>query len=247
MSLPGKENVRSIFFLALVFGVTGSALAQACGYTFLTVYLTDSNERQISNASVKTFVSDFGKEDRLHYPRDEDWPDRLSKKIAWSDTKQAYFGGEGLCGGHRNVGVRIDAPGLERFEMIVDLPLGWTSYAIKLRQPDSPTSVTATKLSHVIGYLEANNATRIPGAEITVSGKNAHDIRTNSNDRGHFEFDVPIGDYVVTISKNGFERLRVVNLNILEPEGEFLDLILEKGNGDKRILDYQSIKKKKGN
>lgn len=229
----------------LLCGLSATAMAQACGYTFLTVYLTDSNDRKVADASIKTFESDFKKEVRLHYPRDEDWPDRLSKKIAWSDIKEAYFGSEGLCGGHRNVGLRIDAPGFELFEMIIDLPLGWTSYAIRLRQPGSSVGATATKLSHVIGYLEDINAVRVLGAEITLSGKNARKILTSSNDRGQFEFDVPVGDYEIAISKEGFNRLRIVNLNIVEPEGEFLDLKLERDNGVEKVLDYQTLKRKK--
>jgi len=238
--------MRTAFLLLLLLGVSGSAFAQACGYSFLTVYLVDSKGRTITNARISTFDRDFKKHDRLHYPRHDDSPDPLSNKIAWSEKKQAYFGSEGLCGGHREVGLRVEADGFEHFDKVIDLPLGWTSYAISLRRSGTSDMSSAMKLSQLIGNLTDVNHTAIPLVEVVVIGEGGPTLKTLSNERGRFEFDLPSGIYSLTISSGGFKRLKVINLSIVESDTEFLNLILQARDADwtEEILDYKTIKKK---
>lgn len=191
------------FWLILLFLLSLSTLtqAQSCGYTFLTIYLIDSKGQTIKGAEVKTFKKDFTKEDLLHYPQMElgDRPPR--KEIGWWEAKGAYFGGEGMCGGHRDVGLRISAKGFETFDKIIDLPLGWTSYRIKLKQTGTIEVAGAVSLFRYHGKVMDENKAVIPFAGIEFRNENGRKHLTRSDNDGRFEANLPIENYTVTVSK----------------------------------------------
>jgi hypothetical protein len=254
--------MRLIFATFLLFGFSATAISQACGYTFLTIYLKDSSGTAITKAEIQTFSSDFGERDMLHYPVEDESDDRLRKKIRWSEKKQAFFGSEGMCSGHRDVGLRVTAKGFETFNTVIDLPLGWISYSITLRRLGSVEVAKATELANVRGLLKDKNEALIRDASIVVTDGSRKVVQTSSDD-GSFEFDLPVGHYSVIFYKQGFRRLILTNFEVAKREWDFLDLKLKvrgcddckgdlygENDGAERAdeyIDYRTIKKKKDN
>lgn len=84
--------MRVFLLLILILGLTVFANAQVCGYTFLTIYLNDSDGNLIKNAEIKTFDKDFKEKDNLHYPsKNEENYDSMANQIAWSEKKTGLF------------------------------------------------------------------------------------------------------------------------------------------------------------
>lgn len=255
--------MKFLQILALMLLLTTLGIAQECGYTFLTIYLTNSKGQSIKNAEVKTFGKDFKNEDSLHYPTNQVSYDRLRKNIAWSEEKGAYFGSEGMCGGHRDVGLRISAKGFETFDKIIDLPLGWTSYSIKLKQKGTNELAEALNLSHFFGKVLDENEALITGADFELVDGNGKKNAARSDSNGQFEIDLRIENYTVKVSKPGFRKLKIINLQIEDAKMIYLDLtlkvrgcddcdgdILGENNGENRkeiVIDYKTIKRKNNN
>jgi Carboxypeptidase regulatory-like domain len=249
--------------LVLILGLTVFSNAQECGYTFLKIYLKDNEGKSIKTAEIKTLGKDLNKEDFLHYPKNEISYDKLRKNISWSEAEQAYFGSEGMCGGHREVGLRISATGFETFDKIIDLPLGWTTFSIKLNRKGTNETAKAERWTHFSGKVFDENQAVIPFVDLVIINKSGMRFEVKSDDNGYFDFDLPIGTYVVRVSKPGFKNLNVINFQIENSETIFLDLMLKvrgcddcggdilgKNNAERKneiILDYQIIKKRKNN
>lgn len=235
--------------------------AQACGYTFLTIYLTDFQGNTIKNAKIRTFEESFKTEDFLHYPRNnQENYDSLTNSIAWEEKKQAYFGSEGMCGGHRSVGLRISTEGFKEFEKVIDLPLGWTTYSVKLARINSKDIAEAIQLTHFSGKIIDINNGVITSANLEILAESGKKYFTKSDSDGWFEIDLPLGKYTARVSQNGFKTLKLINFNIEKTQRIYLDLklkvrgcddcngdILGENNGEDRkeeVLDYQKIKEK---
>ncbi len=252
--------MRFLQISLLIFFLCSFAKAQACGYTFLTVYLTDLNETPIKNAKIETFDRDF-KQKYYLYP--EKSPDRLERKISWSEKKQAYFGSEGMCGGHRDIGFRFSSEGFEAFDKVINLPLGWTSYSIKLKRNNSSDVAEDLKLTPVFIKIIDGQEAAIPFADLEILEKNGKKYISKSDENGRFESDLQIGSYIIQVSKAGFRKVKIINFNIEDTQTVYLDLnlkvrgcddcsgdILGENKGEDRkevILDYQSIKRKNNN
>lgn len=250
--------------LMLLVFLTSLTKAQECGYTKLVVYLTDVQGQLIKNAEIKTFDKNFDKEDILHYPNGDTTYDysrdnissfRLMRDISWSEEKQAYLGGEGMCSGHRDVGLRISAKGFETFDRIIDLPLGWTIYSIKLKHKGKNEVVKVEKGIHVTGKISDENKTYIGSADLLIVDGKGKKYQLKSDDYGRFVVDLFAGNYSLQVSKNGFKTLKVINFQVKDTEIIYLDLILKVSNenvsgqnnkeeGRLDILDCQIIKRK---
>jgi len=255
--------MRGLQSLALILFLASLAGAQACGYTFLTVYVTDSDDRPIKTAEIKTFDGNFVEVDRLHYPQNDDTSDRFRKNLAWVEAKQAYYGSEGMCGGHRAVGLSILAKGFETLNSLIDIPLGWTSYSIKLQKKGIRKYADVKKLAHFRGEVIDDNKGVIPSARIEITDERGQRFRIESNEDGRFDVDLPVGNYSIQISQPGFRKLTIINFRIEDSDTIFLDLqltlrgcddcdgdILGENDGAARkeiILDYQIIKRKTNN
>lgn len=216
--------------LVLIFGLSVFANAQACGYTFLTICLKDSEGKPIENAQIKTFDKDFHKEDSLDYPKNKPNYDHLRKNISWSDEKQAYFGSEGMCGGHKDVGLRISAVGFETFDKIIDLPLGWTNYSIKLKRKGTNDITEAVKPTKVFGKILDLADAGIPKAKVSLFVKEDKVSDTFTDSGGNYVLFLPIGQYHLEISADGFSKSIVENFGVLDNKNIKMDLILEVGN-----------------
>jgi hypothetical protein len=253
--------MRILQILVLLFLVNSFVNAQVCGYTFLTIYLTDSKGNPIKNAEIKTFDKELKNEDKLHYPREnQDQIDGFRKAIAWSETKQAYFGSEGMCSGHQDVGFRITAKGFEKFDFVTNLNLGWTSYEIKLKRDLSKEIAKAVKLAHFRGEIFDQTKAVIPFADIEIIDENGKIFSIKTNDNGRFQVDLPQKKFTIKIKKQGFRRLKIINFNLEDTKTIWLDLTLKvrgcddcdddmfggndgENNRKEEVLDYQSIKK----
>lgn len=254
-------RVLQIFTLLLF--ATVMADAQACGYSFLTIYLTDSKGQVVKNAEIKTFSSDFKTEDDLHYPGKEGSYDRMVKDIGWSPEKQAYFGAEGMCGGHKGVGLRIASKGFEIYEKVIDLPLGRTSFSIKLARVGRNELSEMSKLVNFRGRIFDENRALVSDAEFEFKDMVERKYATKSDNEGRFEINLPVDMYTVQISKSGFRTLTITNFDTEGSKGIYLDLelkirgcddcdgdILGRNNGENRkgiIVDYKTIKQKNNN
>ncbi|MCU0240628.1 MAG: carboxypeptidase-like regulatory domain-containing protein [Pyrinomonadaceae bacterium] len=222
--------MRILQILVLLFLVNSFVNAQVCGYTFLTIYLTDSKGNPIKNAEIKTF------------------------------EKQAYFGSEGMCSGHQDVGFRITAKGFEKFDFVTNLNLGWTSYEIKLKRDLSKEIAKAVKLAHFRGEIFDQTKAVIPFADIEIIDENGKIFSIKTNDNGRFQVDLPQKKFTIKIKKQGFRRLKIINFNLEDTKTIWLDLTLKvrgcddcdddmfggndgENNRKEEVLDYQSIKK----
>ena len=249
--------MKVLQILVLIFFLYSFAEGQACGYTHLTIYLTDWNETPIKNAKIETFDKDF-KEKYYLYP--EESYSRLKRKVSWLEEKQAYFGSEGMCGGHRNIGFRFSAEGFEIFDKVIDLPLGWTSYLIKLKRNNSSDVAKDLKLTRLFTKIIDERDASIPFADLEILENSGKKYIFRSDKDGRFETDLPMGNYIIQVSKMGFRKLKIINFNIEDTKTIYLDLnlkvrgcddcngdILGKNNGEDRkqvVLDYQLIKRK---
>ena len=216
--------MKVLQILVLIFFLCSFAEGQACGYTYLTIYLTDWNETPIKNAKIETFDKNF-KEKYYLYP--EKSSDRLERKISWLEEKQAYFGSEGMCGGHRNIGFRFSAEGFEIFDKVIDLPLGWTSYLIKLKRNNSSDVAKDLKLTRIFAEVFDERDALIPFADLEILENSGKKYISKSDEDGRFETDLFMGNYIIQVSKTGFRKLKIINFNIEDTKTIYLDLNLK--------------------
>lgn len=258
--------IKVLQILVFLIFLTSFAKAQACGWTKLTIYLTDAKGLLIKDAEIKTFDKNFGEENYLDYPKDENDYDylekninslRLRRNISWTEEKQAYFGSEGMCGGHSNVGIRISAEGFEKFDFVTHLPLGYTSFSIKLKRNGTNEISEKTKLAHFKGeFVNEYDDPNVPVAELEIVEKGGKKYIVKSNEYGSFSTDLPIGNYTIRVLKNDSQIIKIINFRVENTETMYLDSPItipnrnnsKVGNKEKIkkevIIDYQIIKRK---
>jgi hypothetical protein len=200
--------MRILQILVLLVLANSFVNAQACGWTKLTIYLTDSTGNIVKNGLFETFDKDF-KNRRYFHGSEKEW-------ISWSENKQAYFGTEGMCGGHRDVGVRITAKGFEKFDFVTDLPLGWTSYEIKLKRESFDEIAGKIKLQRVIGKTVDSTGNPIPNVNVTFYNKNNKIRETKSDLKGIYTVDLTKGEYDIEFRADGFKITKVNNYKVEE-------------------------------
>lgn len=243
---------QSLLLIFLLGNLNFDIKAQRCGFTLLTIYLTDFKGEIIKDAEIKTFDKDFEQENHLDYFR--------NPGISWNEKKRAYFGMEGMCGGHIGVGLRISAEGFETFDRIINLPLGFTSYSIKLKRKETNEVSEIISLSPIKVRIYDENKAIISSADIEIIDAEGKKYYLRSNEMEIFEIDLPIGSFTIQISKVGFRNLKLINFQIENTDTIYLDLMLKirgcddckgdilgenKGEDRKEvILDYQTIKRK---
>lgn len=218
--------MRVLHILILLLFVTSFAKAQACGYTFLTIHLTDSNSQIVKNAEIKTFDKDFKKQDFLHYSGKTFSYDSRKKDISWSEDNQVYFVTEGMCGGHRDVGLRIKAENYETFEKVIDLPLGWTAYSIKLKRNDSDEIAEIIELTRIKGKILNLAGVGISKSQITAVSKEKTIFKTHTYSNGFYDLYLPVGEFNLKISAEGFKDI-TRDLIIADSKTVEIDLTLE--------------------
>jgi hypothetical protein len=233
--------MKVLQILVLILGLVLFSNAQECGYTFLRIYLKDAEGKSIKNAEVKTFAKDFNREDFLDYPKNEVDYDTLRKNISWYDQEQAYIGSEGMCGGHRDVGLRISAAGFEIFDKIIDLPLGWTSYSIKLKRKGTSNVAGDVKLTRVFGKILDLEKSGILKARISVFAKETKVFEALTDLDGDYKLFLPVGQYRLEVNAESFQKYNIENFSVLDNKNLNLDLTL--GIGD--VTKHPPITKNK--
>ena len=206
--------------------LTSFAKAQECGYTFLTIFLTDSKKELIKNAKIDTFDENF-KEKFFLYPKDKTSYDQLERSISWSEEKQAYYGSEGMCGGHKDIGFRISAEGSETFDKVIDLSLGWTSHSIKLKRNGTSEIAESVKLMRISGEISDLINSGIPKVRITAFSREIKVSETFTDLDGNYELFLPVGQYNLEINADGFIKSIIKSFSILNDKNFNLDLKLE--------------------
>lgn len=259
LRLVYRQLEQFLFVTFLLIGCSAVTFGQACGYTFLTIFLKDGNGNLVKNADIQLFNSDFSQKDTLHFPLDSDdgSSEPLRRRLEWSEKRQAFFGSEGMCSGHKNVGLRIIADGFEKFDHLINLPLGRTVYEFQLRRHRSDGYVQVKQLSNFRGSLKDKLDALITEANVKVSKAGKDVFETSSDDNGQFEFNLAEGEYKFTIYKPGFRRLIITNVVVTKPLMEYLDLKLKvrgcddckgdlygENDGTERadeVIDYRTI------
>jgi len=207
--------------LILLLAFSSFAKSQACGYTFMILYLTDSNGQTIKNARIDVFDRDFKNKFFLYRKNNE------PSKLLWSEEKQAYFGREGMCGGHYDIGFRISAEGFEEFDLITDLPLGWTAYSINLKPLKSNESVKVSSLTSVQGILTDRSNQRIGNVQVSAFEKERKIFETISDANGFYQLFLPQGTYDIKFAVEGFKVANLENVRIIDTKGKYFDWVLD--------------------
>lgn len=126
--LKKKANkVGGCALLLLSILTTGlEANGQACGYSFTTLYVEDHAGNTIHKPSVSVRRQDPNDDYNPHF--------KEVSKTYWDETRKAQVFAHGLCGSHRDVLLIVSAEGFEAFQQVIDLPLGWQAFALKLKR-----------------------------------------------------------------------------------------------------------------
>lgn len=216
------KSFRFIVIGILILAFNVIANAQACGYVFLTLYLKDSKGDDIKNAKVEFFDSKFKNQKYLFLKGN--MRDNTEKSIIqWNADKQAFYGVEGMCSGHRNVGVRIKSKWFKTFEFVEHFTLGWHSFLINLKKDKEIEKNSKIKLATVRGNISGNNNSSVIDADIYLTQDGSKTIQKVSKN-GFFLFDIPKGIYKIEfVPKNNFKSI-VLEKEDLEEGSNYLDI-----------------------
>jgi len=202
----------------LISGFSGFVKAQACGYVFITVYLTDRMGNPIKNADFKFYDSKY-ESAGLHR-------DGLMK---WNSEKSAYFGSEGMCGGHYKVKMEISAEGFDKFVRDVDLPLGRKSFSIQLKRNGINEEPYFESLANFRGKVSFEKIYSLSETQIVLTDNNKKQFKTFTKD-GRFEIDVPKGQYRIEfIQSEDFLPTVFENKN-LDTDSNFVEVLIKRKN-----------------
>ena len=106
--------------------------AQACGYSFVTLFAENGEGESIKNVKIKVKF----------------WNDsHPGTKIYWDDKLGAHIIQHGLCQEHRNVIVTASAQGYGRVAQKIDLRFGSHGYELRLVRKESSQKGILTELS----------------------------------------------------------------------------------------------------
>lgn len=218
--------MKSLFLFLMLMILAVPVLPQACGYTFLRLYLQTPQEKSVSAAEIKTYDKNFKNELNL-YPEKDDSVDPFEKRLQWNEESQSYNGSEGMCGGHRDVGFRISAPGFENFDFVTDLPLGWTAYLVTLRPVGATDPPKATKLVRITGDIIDSRKQGIASVQVGTTEPQPAFFETFSRASGFYEIYLPPGKYDLKFVHQGFKTSIFKAYDISDGRHRRLDLALE--------------------
>jgi hypothetical protein len=218
--------MRVLILLAVLIFLTVSAQAQECGYTFLRLYVQTPMGKPVSDAEIKTYEKDFKTELYL-YPKSDDQTDHLKRSLRWNKESQSYNGSEGMCGGHRQVGFRISAPGFENFDLVTDLPLGWTAYLVTLKPVDTADAAKSIKLVRIAGKISDGRERSIPKVHVSAVQQQTIVFGTLSAESGAYEVYLPPGKYDLRFAHAGFKQSVYEAFDVSDGRHRRLDLVLE--------------------
>lgn len=207
-----------LIFILLILGFNSFVKAQACGYVYITVYLTDQMGNQIKNVDFKFYDRKY-ESAGLH--RDD--------LMKWNSEKSGYFGSEGMCGGHYNVKMEISAEGFDKFVRDVDLPLGRKSFSVKLKRNGINEEPYFESLANFRGKVSTKNGYLLSKTQIVLTDNNKRQFKTFTKD-GRFEIDVPKGQYRIEfIQSEDFLPTVFENKN-LDTGSNFVEVLIKRKN-----------------
>ena len=210
--------LQILIVFSLILGFNFFTNAQVCGYTFITVYLKDNGGNPIKNAQFKFFDPAYDSEG-LHE----------NNLMAWNDEKNAYFGKEGMCGGHRNVKLEIFAEGFESFSRQVDLPLGWESFSIRLKRKGTSEKTNFEPLAYFRGNISPDKGILYSETQIKLTDKNGKQFETISKN-GRFALEVPIGIYKIEFINSEDFLPTVFEQKNLDKGSNFVEIVIKNKN-----------------
>lgn len=210
--------MKILQILALLFFLTSFVKAQACGPAYLTIFVTDSNGETVRNVKFQFFDENFKNEDDYYH-----------RGLPWSEEKHAYHSVVGF-GGNGRTGLRISAEGFENFDKVISLPIGWITYAVKLKRIGTDEISEAAKLNRIDGQVSDLAKTGISKAGIIAVNENNEIIKTASGSNGHYEIFLRDGNYRFEVFADGFKK--AVGQNIIVSGRDTLDFNLEINEDD---------------
>jgi hypothetical protein len=201
---------KLIFALGMVLGFfLLEVTAQACGYSYAKFFLTDATGSAVRSASFD-FLDKDSNDIVIH----------SSKALKWSEKEGNYFLSEGMCSGHHDVRVKINASGFEPIERIIDLPLTNVKhplvYRVRLKKNNSDQVSSFEYVSQLKGNIFDANGSVVPGAKVSARDVNGRIFSTVSGEVGEYtlelsynRYDRSFGfreaKYAITVQKEGFQ------------------------------------------
>lgn len=210
--------LRVLVFGLLILGFSSFVKAQVCGFTFITVYLTDQMGKPIKNADFKFYDRNYESEG-LHN----------NDLMSWNDEKSAYSGSEGMCGGHYNVKMEISAEGFDNFVKDVNLPLGWKSFSIKLKRKRIIEEPYFESLANLRGKVSFEKIYSLSETQIVLTDNNKKQFKTLTKD-GRFEIDVPKGQYRIEFIQSEDFLPPVFENESLDKDSTFVEVVIKSKN-----------------
>lgn len=158
--------------------------SQACGYSYAKFFVTDADGSAIRNVRFE-FLEKASNEIAIHSP----------KALQWTEEERNYLLSEGMCGGHRDVRVKINAAGFEPIESVIDLPLNNIRspliYRIRLKKNNSEHMPAFEYISQLKGTIYDANGSVVGKAKITGINSTGRKFETFSSGSGEYELVLP--------------------------------------------------------
>jgi hypothetical protein len=194
----------------VIFSLCPELVAQACGFSYAKFLVTDASGTPVRNATFE-FLKKDANEVGIHSP----------KALQWSEEGRSYFLSEGMCSGHNDIRVKIEASGYDVIEGIIDLPLTnfkhpWV-YRIQLKKRGSDQNSSFEYLSELKGTIFDGNGSVVPSAKVRAKDVKGRAFSTVANEAGEYSLELPYNRYVpsggppeakytVTVEQTGFAK-----------------------------------------
>ncbi len=191
--------LRFIFAIGLVLCIfCPEVVAQACGYSHAKFFVTDSTGNAIRNANFE-FLETGSSKVGIH----------SSQAIKRSLGDASYLLTEGMCGGHRDIRVKIKSDGFESIERIIDLPLNSPEhpllYRIRLVKLGTGEVPSFDYVSILKGTIFDANGAVVPGTKVLARNLAGRIFTAVSNVRGEYSIELPYNRYDRT---SGFQEAK---------------------------------------
>lgn len=167
--------LRKILFLSTLILFCGiDVLPQACGYVFARIYVNDPSGAPIRNAKFEFLESKNRKM----------WAVHGQDVVKWIEKDSLYLLEEGMCGGHRDVLIRVSAEGFADANKIVDLHLRNPSrpyiFRITLNLKDSKLESSFETLSFLSGRIFDANGSLVTHTKVTATDSSGKKYSTQA-------------------------------------------------------------------
>jgi len=197
--------------LLLICFIAVQVRSQACGYVYARIHVSDSRGAPISNARFE-FLANEKKE----------WAFHGREVVRWVEKDSSYFLSEGMCGGHRQVLVRVSSDGFEEARKVVDLDLRNPArpyvFRITLNRKDSRVESNFATYSFLSGRIFDANGALVTLAKVSATDASGKKYFTESDGNGEYLLELSYNQYesgsasfreaiyTIVVEKEGFKR-----------------------------------------